>query len=343
MTSGRGTPPPAYEPATEPPNSNASGPDPPSSMLHGPRRHGTALAVTSASVGILAILLMRWNLDLSSNRGFTETTEFGLWTLMVGIESAIWILVGSALLSQYAVARAAATALIGDEALLMRIRRRSVLFAAFVVVALVLPSTAGLMLGLESQSPLWGHEWKSTLITVLGIASALPGALCLSIYHDIARNDGAWPSAHHGRETVWFDFFRGRLRTVIALLSLEIALLVFVNSLLRRALTASSVGALPSELVLAYAGLFSAVLVGTFMYVRAPLQARAEHLVNAMSRIPGGGSPSELAGAFSLRSQLRSYFALDRSLRGELEEVGLVALPLLTALFSETAGISLGG
>lgn len=312
-------------------------------MLRKPRRHGAAIAVASGSVGMLAILLMRWNLDLSSDQGFTETTEFGLWTLMVGIESAIWILVGSALLSQHAVARAAAAALIGEEALLMRIRRRSVLFAAFIVAALVLPSTAGLMLGLDSQSPLWGHEWKSTIITVIGIGSALPGALCLSIYHDIARTDGAWPVAHHGRETAWFDFVRGRLRTIIALLSLEIALLVFVNSLLRRALNASSAGALPSELVLAYAGLFSAVLVGTFMYVRSPLQARAEHLVDSMSRIPAGGLPSELADAFSLRSQLRSYFALDRSLRGDLEEVGLVALPLLTALLSETAGISLGG
>ncbi len=296
-------------------------------------------------MGILVILLIRWNLELSGDSTFTQTKEFGLWSLMVGIEAAVWLLVGSALLSQYSLARASTAALVRDQAVVKRMRNRSVLFAAFIVMALALPSTAGLMLGLQSQSPLWGHEWKSTIVTIIGIASALPAALALSIYHDLVKNDDAWPTADHAQETSWFDFTRGRLKTLIGLVSLQIALLVFVNSLLRRALdaTQSTEGFLPSQLVLAYAGLFSAVLVGAFMYVRSPLRARAERLVNRLSRVPNGNGASELAEAFRLRSQLRSYFDLDRSIRNDLEEAGLVALPVLTAFFSETVGISLGG
>jgi hypothetical protein len=292
--------------------------------------------------GAAAFALITWRANESRVPEFTETREFGLWVLLLSIQVASWPFFLALLLSRLSLTREAMSIRAGHGVISRRLWLRAIVFSIVVVTVLFVVMQVGLALGFGSGSPLWGHVGKSTLITVVGVGAALPAMLSASILRDLAQEPQCWPDVSVDVDLRWVEFLRRHFRSVLGVLSIEIAFVVLVSGALNQALAAVETGNLDESLVLAFGGLFTVVVVAGYLYGTVGINHRARELLDQWTPLPGRPStPNEAASmkaAIEHRNTLGIELGLNETLREGLGTTLLVGLPLLSSFLSEVIG-----
>ena len=310
-----------------------------------PRVSGGWVVIATAAVavaGLGAVALVRFGIERSADASYVRTPQFALWTLLLGVEGSVWVLAAMLLWRQWRLLRNAAIIRQVDSRM---VGWNAVAVGILTLLALTLPMFAAWWVGLASDAPLWGHAFKIYLLTALGLLAAVPAVLCISAIRQIAESADAWPANHfNSSDLEWIGFLSSRLKVVVGFISLEIALLVTATGALNQALRAAKppIETLSSTSVIAYGALFSGVTVGWFVYGNQAIVSRAKSILDDWAPLPERKPADAIRTRLDTRKVLAAELGLDTSLKDSIGTAVIVALPLLSALLSESVGARLG-
>jgi hypothetical protein len=302
------------------------------------------IAIGTLAAGLFTVAFIRWNIHESSQPEFTETTEFALWVLLMATQVASWVFFFALLVRYLGLTNRAMAIRAPARSTRRTLWIRAFVFVLVVLVAFAVPNLAGAALGLQSEAPLWAHAPKSIAITVAGLAAAIPAMLVGSLSRDIAALDDTWPKESVSADLKWIGFLRHQFRTVIGVLSIEIAMLVLVTGALSKALATPGIetGNLSQSLVLAYGALFTVIVIAAYTYGRVAIDRRASKVLDQWTPLPERSQAQETAkemkSSLDQRNALGAQLGLDVSLREGLGTTLLVGLPLISAFMSEIVG-----
>lgn len=287
-----------------------------------------AIGLAVVGFGFTYAVLTVGSGDSVSER-YTETSEFTVWLLLSGVQTAFWCLIALPLWQWSLSLRSAIPA--------GRPRHLALASAVTWIVLIVLPIIA--FSGREgTRSPLAGSVLRSSLLYGLGLLVAAPAVLGFASVRVAARYQ-SWRDLPQHSAIAQYRYLRDRLRGFLTILGGMVTFSVIVAAARYQAENAFNekyrpgVGSTPTEVLLMLGALFVGVLTLLYMPVRAALHQLGDDLLDRHCPIPPVEDDEFLPG-LERRRQFATLLDLGPSARADLESAILVLSPLLGGIFA---------
>jgi hypothetical protein len=274
-----------------------------------------------AGVGLLSVGAFQTD----RSEAFVRSTGFAVWATVIGAQTAFWLLVAGPLWSD--VVAAWRRARIGRTATVA-------LAVALTVILVVFPL---LSLAREIPWPLWGHQPKVRLLTVMGgLLVGVPALSGIALVQQQIRRRETEPI---GTDDVRFGVeARSEILRYLFVAGAVIGLAVLSAGALREATVPAFVreDRFPQEGVLLYGAFFTGLLLLVYVPAHLALKrlgVRVRDHYFPLSGMPDPGTDS-LRGWLDKRTSLETLLQLNVTPLQQLQTSLFILAPLLSAIFT---------
>jgi hypothetical protein len=281
------------------------------------------------------------------------TEEFGIWQLLIVGQVIAWALLAGAGLrtlidmwDRLATWRLRPERPVRDVAPYLAFGYGTVILLLILYQAARAPAAPG--------GDLAGYWWKIVLLTAMGIAATLPYTILLRVAQLATAESGTWGSI--ADDVPRMRYLRSSSLAATAALAFIIAMAVLATGAMRQAIAAGRDRAIaaiggpqaddlgllpfPEIYVILYGVLFSALIGAIYLHVFNEFDARGQSTLDDASPISDPMSAADFSTVHKARAELASELQIGGDIRKNLEGFLVVISPLLSALLSRLAGIS---
>ena len=274
-----------------------------------------------AGVGLLLI----GALQTDRSEAFVRSVRFAVWATVIGAQTAFWLLVAAPLWSD--VTSAWRRAKIGRSATVA-------LAAALILILVVFPMFS---LAREVPWPLWGHQPKVRLLTLVGgLLVGVPALSGIALVQQRVRLRAA--GLIHTDDVRFAVEARSETNRYLFVAGAVIGLAVLAAGALREATVPAFVpeDEFPQEGVLLYGAFFTGLLLLVYVPAHLALKrlgVRTRDGYFPLSKMPAPDSDS-LKGWLDKRTTLEILLQLNVTPSQQLQTSLFILAPLLSAVFT---------
>jgi hypothetical protein len=202
--------------------------------------------------------------------------------------------------------------------------------AVIALINLPVQVAVGGFVGLTARHPLPNGR-QTTVITVVGLVTALPGLVSFLAIRNLAADDRQWQEPPRCL-IVLVTRLRHELRRVLGVLGLFLTLIVIATAARRRALLALDGSTVfPPEFVILYGLVFAGLLALLHLAASTAIDRRSERLLAQFAPVPSPDTP-DLDAQLQRRHNIEGLLGVGVGWQQSFQNGVIVFAPLLTAL-----------